>query len=407
MGYYTRGEDVVVMMVKFDNEESGRELRRTQPLLSSRYPGCTPIKKQIHKYSTSKQSRGVKSNVATVQQFPLILSFASTTHKIQGQTIKAPQKVAVDLQSVFGANQSYVMLGRTEERKQLYIIDKLPKTKIYQDKEALKQLEILKAKSLNKNPPVWERSYEKSVKVCFHNIHSLVDKIEDVKADLVFPFGDLLIFGETWLTQGDIQSRNPDSSSNGVLPTNYNRNLKDSNEDQESETGGYPHEQGSYFQLPGYKLHLNSRGRGKGLATYYKEKFEVTLSIPNDLLQMIVLEADNFCVICIYRSHGDKSLTKELSTSIPKSGQCLIIGDFNICSMSNPNHEVFTLLRLMGFNLLVTEATHFHGGKIDQAWLRITSDSEEAYNTELYSPYFNAKVSVYILNVTPLINSCL
>lgn len=39
---------------------------------------------EVHKYSTSKSKKGVKSNVATVCQYPLINSAATTTHKIQG-----------------------------------------------------------------------------------------------------------------------------------------------------------------------------------------------------------------------------------------------------------------------------------------------------------------------------------
>ena len=76
--------EVNVMMVRFDSRDSGREMQRLHPQYAKRFPGCTPIKKQVWKYSTSN-SKSVKSKAATVQQFPLILSFASTTHKIQGR----------------------------------------------------------------------------------------------------------------------------------------------------------------------------------------------------------------------------------------------------------------------------------------------------------------------------------
>ena len=116
-------------MVKFDDEYAGRELRRCHPQLAQLFHGCTPISKQMHKYSTSQSNKGVKANVATVYQFPLILCFASTTHKIQGATILAPRKVAIDLTSVFGPNQAYVMLGRIQCMEQLYLIKSLPKKK--------------------------------------------------------------------------------------------------------------------------------------------------------------------------------------------------------------------------------------------------------------------------------------
>ena len=88
---------------------------------------------EIHKYSTSKSLKGEKVNVAIVKQFPLILSFALTCHKIQGITVKYPRKVAVDSRTVWGASQAYVMLRRVERLCQLFIIETLPRSKIYCD----------------------------------------------------------------------------------------------------------------------------------------------------------------------------------------------------------------------------------------------------------------------------------
>ena len=58
--------------------------------------------------------------------------------------------------------------------------------------------------------------------------------------------------------------------------------------------------------------------------------------------------------------------------------------------MTDPNHEVFTTLRSKGFRPMTSEATHFSGGHIDQAWLRNLSVSQLVSNTELYSPFYNA-----------------
>ena len=230
-----KNQKVAILMVKFDNEETGRDLQRCHPLLKKKFPGLTPIKKEIHKYSLSKNSKAGVSNNATVQQFPLILSFASTTHKIQGQTVAAPRKVAIDLRSVFGPNQAYVMLGRVQKKDQLFIIGELPENKITTDKEAKKQLAIMKAKSVNVNPPVWEKKYGQSLRICFLNIHSIRDKIDDIRADPILSYSDLIIFAETWLE-------------------------KESQDDD------------PFLQLNKYKLFLNCFGKGKGLAVYYKER---------------------------------------------------------------------------------------------------------------------------------------
>ena len=114
-----KNEDVKVILVEFDNINSGRELQRRHPNYAKMFPGCTPILRQAHKYTTSKNSKGAKSNTATVFQFPLILAFSSTTHTIQGLTVYSPRKVSVDLRSVFGPHQAYVMLGRVQGRDDL------------------------------------------------------------------------------------------------------------------------------------------------------------------------------------------------------------------------------------------------------------------------------------------------
>ena len=348
-----RNHQVTVLMVKFDCEDSGMEMRRCHPHLSKSFPGCTPIMKQVHKYSTSKSTKGVKSQVATVHQFPLILSFASTTHKIQGQTIVAPRKVAIDLRSVFGANQAYVMMGRVQQLEQLFLIGSLAEAKIYADKGAKDQLEVLKARSLNRNPPVWEKLYGQCAKVYCHNVCSLRDKMDDLRLDPVLRGADVIILLETWL--------DPEVSTS----------------DQS-------------LQMDNFQLHLNSIGRGKGVAVYLKnERFIQTQTVSSADLQISVLESADLTVVTLYRSQADRSLAEQLAEVIPPEGRCLVIGDFNICSRTNSNQEVFTNLVGRGFILMVSEATHLGGGRIDQAWFR--GSAEGSVNLQLYSPYYTCK----------------
>ena len=343
---------VQFLMVKFDNDDSGREMRRCHPRLEKSFPGCTPVKRQMVKYSTSARSKGSRANLATVQQFPLIVSFASTTHKMQGQTIVAPRKAAVDLRSVFGPGQAYVMLGRVQTQHQLHILGSLPDNKIYADKNALSQLETMRAKSLNKHPSVWEKNFAKMIKVYFHNVQSIRDKFEDIKLDSIPTFGDALIFAETWLEP--------------------NSNMEDQT-----------------LQLKDYRLHLNSAGRGKGLAIFYRaNKFSITQSTKDENCQISKLESGNVTIISLYRSQMDTTLHEQLKAIIPSEGTCLIIGDFNICSKLQSNHGIFKTLRSLNFVLLVDEATHLKGGHLDQAWLR---NSNQKHDIQLYSPYYTCK----------------
>ena len=353
--------EVNVMMVRFDSRDSGREMQRLHPQYAKRFPGCTPIKKQVWKYSTSN-SKSVKSKAATVQQFPLILSFASTTHKIQGQTIEAPMTCAMDLRSVFGPGQAYVMLGRIQSQQQLRIIGCLPEEKIYCEKGAKSELTSMQARSLNENPPVWEKAFSRSLKVSYLNVHSLRDKIEDIRSDSILMFSDIIILGETWL---DVKVDEKDLS----------------------------------LQIEGFKLHLNSVRKGRGLAVYYKDKIVAIGETDSDVnRQITIMESRECCVMGLYRSAEDTTLSNRLRTMIPKVGPFMVTGDFNICLAKDPDHEVFKTLRTMGFSPLTSEemrnkkmtseATHFDGGHIDQAWLR---EGDMVSNVELYSPYYTCR----------------
>ena len=109
--------------------------------------------------------------------------------------------------------------------------------------------------------------------------------MEDILDDPIFPFSDLLIFGETWLQLHE------ELDLKAVLPI-YNK-------------------EDSY--LKDYQVSLTNIGRGKGLAAFYKEeKFTVTT---------------NF--VGIYRSHEDKVLRMLLANVIPNSGHR---GSKSLCS---------------------------------------------------------------------------
>ena len=177
--------------------------------------------------------------------------------------------------------------------------------KIYCDKEAKNQLTTMKAKSLNKNPPVWEQSFNKSLKISSLNVHSLRDKIDDIRSDPILQFSDIIILSETWLDI-DVDEKDPS------------------------------------LQIEGYKLHLNSVGRGKGLAVYYKDKIVAIGHTDNDTNQQItIMESRECCIMGLYRSAGDTTLSNCLRTMIPKVGPFMVTGDFNICLAKKPDHEVF------------------------------------------------------------------
>ena len=106
--------NVSAVVVKFDNPEAGRESRRRNPGMAVKYPDGTVITKTEQDYSLSK-TQGLISSTAKLIQIPLVLAWAVTVHKFQGQTVRHPQKTVIDLKSVFEPAQAYVMASRVQE----------------------------------------------------------------------------------------------------------------------------------------------------------------------------------------------------------------------------------------------------------------------------------------------------
>merc|ERR1711954_311447 len=146
-------------------------------------PEGTIVKKIEREYSLTR-NQGLVSSTAKLIQFPLVLAWAVTVHKFQGQTVKAPQKVVIDLRSVFEAAQAYVMGSRVQELDQLYILEELPPEKIYANQSALAEMDRLVQVSKNNNPNKWENKENRSTtKISFLNCRSLKNKFNNIKSD--------------------------------------------------------------------------------------------------------------------------------------------------------------------------------------------------------------------------------
>ena len=112
------------LIIKLNNNKSGEVNRSKHPGLAAKYPDCVVIERVSNQYTLRKRSGDV-STTATVIQFPIKVAFAITSHKIQGQTIPWPIKVALDLDSIFEDAQAHVMLSRAQQISQIYILNRL------------------------------------------------------------------------------------------------------------------------------------------------------------------------------------------------------------------------------------------------------------------------------------------
>ena len=248
---------VTSVIVRFDKPDTGKESRKANPMLARKYPGGTVIVKKEFDYSLSK-NKGLISTTAKLIQFPLVLAWAVTVHKFQGQTVSKPQKVVVDVRSVFEAAQAYVMFSRVQELNQLYILEELPEDKIYASITAQEEIGRLMNVSINKNPSIWHSNDMSQMRLSFLNCRSMKNKFEHIREDESLGKSDVIVLTETWLD---------------------------------------PEQQDEEYKLLDYDVNLNSGGRGKGIATYFNNKFNHVQNIRIDGYSMSKTSAKDLDVI--------------------------------------------------------------------------------------------------------------
>ena len=235
----------------------------------------------------------------------------------------------MDLRSVFEAAQAYVMASRVQELNQLYILEELPEEKIYANAAALIEIERLIQVSVNNNPNKWENKEDRlKTKLSFLNCRSIKNKFHNIKSDWSLLKSHVMILTETWLEADD--------------DINY--------------------------ILPDYDKDLNSGGKGKGIASFYKrQRFEHQVNLSKDGFSISKVTSKDIDIIGIYRSQKGNfvSLVSELQELIDAYKTTVIGGDINICALKQPRNYITASLKEMEFHQIVTTATHKDGGAID------------------------------------------
>ena len=342
---------VTKLVVKFENPAHGQMYRDSNPDVSAKFPGGIIIDKVSFPFSLSNSKKSSVTGAKAIQ-FPLKLAFAATAHKIQGQTVKHPRKVVIDLRSVWNPAIAYVMLSRVESMDQILILEELDESKIYGNYLAMKELELMNKISVNVKSSQYNNLAVSCTRVCVLNCGSIRPQIEHIMTDKTMTISDAICLSETWIWSDEDTTR---------------------------------------FALEGFTAHHNAVGRGKGVSVYYKEcKFMPIENISDEKIQLTKLSGNNFDLIVAYKSPtgNDRTLQEHLQKLIEYNRSTLVCGDFNMCFIDNRNSRSTKFLLQKGFKQLVKEATHFDGGHIDHVYLR----SEGLLATvELYSPYYTAK----------------
>ena len=340
--------DIDYLLIKFDREQAGREARSRNPQLSLSHPGCTKIKKESLTYSLNKKGGAA---TATLIQFPIRLAKAVTAHKVQGLTVYQPSTINLDISSAFEPAQGYVMLGRAQSLKQIFIMDQLKPNSLHASHEALVEYDKMNKRALNNKTSGWFPQQPEAVKIASLNVCRLQPHFEDILSDPTLLKADIIHFCETWLL--------PDQDLN-------------------------------CFKIPGYYSNFLNIGPGRGIVTFYKESFQPAKNISKDDYQITMFRSDAVDSIHIYRSSNGSisSLIEDLQVLI-QSSTTIITGDFNICLKDNPNNKLTTFLRDQGFNQINKSATHDAGRQIDHVYISDPDNTFDMPSLLRFSPYYS------------------
>ena len=148
--------------------------------------------------------------------------------------------------------------------------------------------------------------------------------------------------------------------------------------------------------LPHYQVHFASKGRGKGVATFFKPEFQVTGSIIKDFYQISKVSSAEVDVINVYCSQGfnKTSFLKDLGALASGRKQCFIVGDFNINFLSQNEDLVIKKIISSGFKQIVTLPTHIAGSLLDHVYIR---NSAVEYKIEVNFPFYSDHAAISII----------
>ena len=190
-----------------------------------------------------------------------------------------------------------------------------------------------------------------AINICSLNCRSLKKHYQDISSDDDILKSDILFLNETW-QENDEAYRELD--------------------------------------IPNYKLVLNSKGKGKGIATYFKETiFQHDSDIKDDKIQLSKFTSSSLDIISIYRSQGGSynDLNRYIEMMDSGEGPLLVIGDLNFCFLASETNPTKPFLGRTKFTQIIWEQTHLGSHLLDQAFLR-TCNHKLRWTAEVQSKYY-------------------
>ena len=346
-------EEVRVVLVRFDSDRVGKEAR-AKSLYKRVDPSAVPISKSEVSFRTKRTDNDNTVNVIR-KQFPLVLSWAVTIHKVQGMTMDC---IVVDMAMEKGRymnGQAYVALSRVRTYDGLHIIN-YNRHQIRVSRQVKKEMEHLrKEKRLPPiaKPLIWSIP-DDCIKMVHLNVQGLATKSRTKKMDL----------------NCDLEIQNVDIVC--LTETHYGSDNCVSAKDI------WTSRKGCIYR----KDRIGSKGGGVLIAV--DEKFTSRKIASNSDLEAIAVDVycpNKVVIICMYISPSlskngvTEEIRKFLNDVTYNTDKVIVVGDFNEDLLEGQDGKVIcdSFFRI-GFKQHVSKPTTDYGSILDHVYSRRIND---------------------------------
>ena len=346
VGVKSEESKVKAIVVSFDDPNTGEEQKVQYRNIADEFTSQNgiPILQVKQEYSRKGQAKKTRGCLI---QFPLQLAWASTVHKLQGDTIKSGKNYVVHGHKRMPPSMGYTALSRCSKESNIFIADSFDF-----EKHLKCNLKSLKAKIQLDERNV-APTYEKmEFDLFFVNIRSLQANLEDLKHDMHAMQSRITCLVETWI---------PPLTSKRID-----------------------------YSIEGRKMEDISWGKGKGCCAYLKETecWEILGKISTEMFQILSLKTkDKIQLSIVYLSSGaslvkvQQYLNQIRQQNLPQ----IIIGDFNFDSKESNTLSFY--FAEIGMKQLVERPTRMSGRTIDHVYVSSDLKCELTFKSLYYSDH--------------------
>ena len=342
------GSEVTLVLVRFDHSRVGTKAI-AQSQYRSQHPEAVPISR--HEEAVFCIGKNKAAEVSR-RQFPLVLAWATTIHKVQGLTM---DQIVVDMvDKVFDAGQAYVAFSRVKTLEGLFIKN-FKAANIRVNADVVSEMNRLSTESLPSEPvpKVLNLPRDSWIKIAHLNVHSYLAKHEDIIRDQAMQQSNIMCFTETFLQPQQQLEHNQ-------LPMQ---------------------EECMVFRLDRQQTSRNDLAKGGIMIACPTSLQPVRINTqrPSELEIVSIIATSThsgcrMCTLAVYKRPQQPlttflSLMDEFITSLPQIVPTIILGDFNddLLSISSSSR----LLQLMSskqFSQLVQVPTTDSGSLLDHIY---------------------------------------